>query len=119
MKKNNREIRKEDFTGKLEFQNISFQYSGSSYPALRNVTFKLKPGRKIAVVGMNGSGKTTLVKLLCRMYDSDAGKILLNGVDIREYDYKSYMKLFSVVFQDFKLLAFSVGENVAGPGKIL
>lgn len=113
MKKNRRQIREEDAAGGIEFQNISFQYSGTAYPALKDVSLKLKPGQKIAVVGMNGSGKTTLVKLLCRMYDPDEGRILLNGVDIREYDYKSYMKLFSVVFQDFKLLALPVGENVA------
>lgn len=113
IKKNSRQIREEDAAGEIEFQNISFQYSGTAYPALKDVSLKLKPGQKIAVVGLNGSGKTTLVKLLCRMYDPDEGRILLNGVDIREYDYKSYMKLFSVVFQDFKLLALPVGENVA------
>lgn len=113
MKKNGRQIKKEDLAGEIEFQNVSFQYSGTAHPALENVSLKLKPGQKTAIVGMNGSGKTTLVKLLCRMYDPDEGRILLNGTDIREYDYKSYMKLFSVVFQDFKLLALPIGENVA------
>ena len=78
--------------------------------ALENVSFKFSPGRKLAVVGMNGSGKTTLVKLLCRMYDPDEGQILLNGVDIREYDYAEYMRQFSVVFQDFKLLSARWGK---------
>ena len=66
------------------------------------------------MVGRNGSGKTTFIKLLCRLYDPTEGVILLNGVDIRKYRYREYMQLFSVVFQDFKLLSFELGENVAG-----
>ena len=62
---------------------------------------------------MNGSGKTTMIKLLCRLYDPTEGYITLNGIDIQKYDYEDYLKLFSVVFQDFKLFSFSVGENVA------
>lgn len=62
---------------------------------------------------MNGSGKTTFIKLLCHLYDPTEGKILLNGIDIRKYDYEEYMKIFSVVFQDFKLFSFSLGQNVA------
>lgn len=97
----------------IEVRNVSFRYPGADHKALENVSFRFTPGRKLAVVGMNGSGKTTLVKLLCRMYDPDEGQILLNGVDIREYDLAEYMKQFSVVFQDFRLLARSLGENVA------
>ena len=63
--------------------------------------------------GRNGSGKTTFIKLLCRLYDPTEGQILLNGIDIRKYDYREYMRVFSVVFQDFHLLAFSVGQNIA------
>jgi ATP-binding cassette subfamily B protein len=70
-------------------------------------------GKRMAVVGQNGSGKTTLIKLLCRMYDPTEGEILLNGIDIRKYDYAQYMEIFSVVFQDFKLLSFGLGQNVA------
>ena len=62
---------------------------------------------------MNGSGKTTFIKLLCHLYDPTEGEILLNGIDIRKYDYEEYMKIFSVVFQDFKLFSFSLGQNVA------
>lgn len=62
---------------------------------------------------MNGSGKTTFIKLLCRLYDPTEGEILLNNVDIRKYDYKEYMSIFSVVFQDFKLFSFGLGQNVA------
>ena len=80
---------------------------------LKNVSFRLEPGKNTALVGMNGSGKTTLIKLLCRLYDPTEGRILVNGIDIRKYDYGEYMKLFSVVFQDFRLFSFSLGENVA------
>ncbi len=62
---------------------------------------------------MNGSGKTTFIKLLCRLYDPTEGNILLNGIDIRKYNYKEYMTIFSVVFQDFKLFSLTLGENVA------
>ena len=63
---------------------------------------------------MNGSGKTTFIKLLCRLYDPTEGVILLNGIDIRNYNYHEYMQLFSVVFQDFRLFSFELGQNVAG-----
>ena len=66
------------------------------------------------MVGMNGSGKTTFIKLLCRLYDPTQGEILLNGVDIRKYNYHEYMQLFSVVFQDFRLLSFELAQNVTG-----
>lgn len=99
--------------GTIEFRDVSFTYPGTGKPALSHVSFRLRPGGKTAVVGMNGSGKTTLIKLLCRLYDPSEGKILLNGTDIREYKYEEYMRQFSVVFQDFKLLALPLGENVA------
>lgn len=73
-----------------------------------------RAGQRLAVVGTNGSGKTTFIKLLCRLYDPTEGVILLNGTDIRKYDHQAYMKLFSVVFQDFRLLSFGLGQNVAG-----
>lgn len=81
--------------------------------ALRNVNLKFKVGEKLAVVGMNGSGKTTFIKLLCRLYDPTEGEILLNGVNIKKYDYNEYLSIFSVAFQDFKLFAFSLGQNIA------
>lgn len=78
--------------------------------------FRLKQGRKLAIVGANGAGKTTFIKLLCRLYDPTEGEILLNGIDIRKYDYDEYIRLFSIVFQDYKIFSFSVAENVAaGP----
>lgn len=100
----------------IEVKNVSFRYAGTAKMALENVSFRLSPGRKYAIVGMNGSGKTTLVKLLCRMHDPNEGQILLNGVDIREYDHTEYLRQFSVVFQDFCLLALPLGENVAASG---
>lgn len=113
MPKGYRQSEKSAETGEIEVKNVSFRYPGATHMALENVSFKFTSGRKLAIVGMNGSGKTTLVKLLCRMYDPDEGQILLNGVDIREYDYAEYMKQFSVVFQDFKLFSLSLAENVA------
>ncbi len=98
----------------VEFRDVSFKYPGSSVWALRHVNMKFKVGERMAVVGENGSGKTTFIKLLCRLYDPQEGAILLNGIDIRKYNYRDYMNLFSVVFQDFQLLAQPLGDNVAG-----
>lgn len=96
----------------IEFRDVSFRYPGSEEYALKNVSLKFHAGERLAVVGQNGSGKTTFIKLLCRLYDPTEGVILLNGVDIKEFDYLEYMTLFSVVFQDFKLFAFTLGQNV-------
>ncbi|MCI9454740.1 MAG: ABC transporter ATP-binding protein [Dorea sp.] len=98
----------------IEFRDVSFQYPGCSQYALRHVNLKFRIGSRLAVVGMNGSGKTTFIKLLCRLYDPCEGQILLNGIDIRKYQYDDYINLFSVVFQDFRLFALPLGENVAG-----
>lgn len=97
----------------IEFRDVSFKYPASETYALRHVNMKFKIGEKMAVVGENGSGKTTFIKLLCRLYDPTEGKILLNGIDIKNYDYDEYLSIFSVVFQDFNLFAFSLGQNVA------
>ena len=97
----------------FEFHNVSFAYPETEPLILKNFSMKIKSGERLAVVGMNGSGKSTMIKLLCRLYDPTEGRITLNGIDIREFDYAEYLKLFAIVFQDFKLLAFPVGENVA------
>lgn len=97
----------------LEFCNVSFHYPNSDKLVLKNVTKKLHVGGKLAIVGKNGSGKSTFIKLLCRLYDPTEGEILLNGIDIRKYDYDEYRSLFGVVFQDFHLFPFSVAQNVA------
>ena len=100
-------------TAVFEFHNVSFAYPETEQMILKDFSMKIESGEHLAVVGMNGSGKSTMIKLLCRLYDPTEGKITLNGIDIREFDYAEYLKLFAIVFQDFKLLAFPVGENVA------
>ena len=97
----------------IEFRNVSFSYPGQRGYALRNVSIVLKPGQKLSIVGENGAGKTTFVKLLCRIYDPTEGAILLDGIDIRDIDFEQYMSLFSTVFQDYKLYALSLKDNVA------
>ncbi len=97
----------------VEFRNVSFKYPGTETYALKNVSMKFRVGQRLAVVGKNGSGKTTFIKLLCRLYDPTEGQILLNNIDIRKYDYHQYMDIFAVVFQDFKLFPYTVGQNVA------
>lgn len=98
----------------VEFRNVSFKYPGAENWALKNVSMKFKVGKRLAIVGENGSGKTTFIKLLCRLYDPQEGQILLNGIDIRKYNYRDYMDVFSIVFQDFQLISQPLGSNVAG-----
>ncbi len=97
----------------IEFRDVSFRYPGSEAHALHHVSMKFRIGERLAVVGQNGSGKTTFIKLLCRLYDPTEGTILLNGIDIKKYDYNEYLRIFSVVFQDFQLFSFPLGQNVA------
>ena len=98
----------------IEFRNVSFTYPGTESKALDNLSFAINPGEKLAVVGVNGSGKTTMIKLLCGLYEPDQGEILVNGRDIRELDQEACRKLFGVVFQDFQLFSFGLGQNLAG-----
>lgn len=97
----------------IEFKNVSFKYPKTDFWALKNVSFKFKIGERLAIVGMNGSGKTTLIKLLSRLYEPTEGVITLNGIDIKKYDYDEYQSIFSVVFQDFHIFAFSINDNVS------
>ena len=97
----------------VEFRDVSFKYPNTDTYVLKHVNLKFKVGEKLAVVGMNGSGKTTFIKLMCRLYDPTEGEILLNGVNIKRYDYNEYMSIFSVVFQDFRLFSFPLGQNVS------
>lgn len=101
----------------IEFKNVSFKYQTSTDYVLKDINIKFKVGSKLAIVGMNGSGKTTFIKLLCRLYDPTEGEILLNGINIKKYNYLDYLMIFSVVFQDFKLLALKLGENVSSKTK--
>lgn len=105
--------KRDDVEYYVEFRDVSFKYPNTDIYALRHINIKFKIGQKLAVVGMNGSGKTTFIKLMCRLYDPTEGEILLNGVNIKKYDYDEYMSIFSIVFQDFSLFDFSLGQNVA------
>ena len=100
----------------IEFKNVSFKYPGAENYALQNVNLKIKNGEHLAVVGRNGSGKTTFIKLMCRLYDVTDGEILINGANIKEYTKDSIIKLYSVVFQDFKIFSTTLKENVCASG---
>lgn len=100
----------------VEFRNVSFRYAGAEDWAIKNLNLSLPVGERLAVVGMNGSGKTTFIKLLCRLYDPTEGEIRMNDFNIQKYDYRQYLDLFSVVFQDFHLLAVPLGNNVSSRG---
>ncbi|MDU5070387.1 ABC transporter ATP-binding protein [Finegoldia magna] len=97
----------------VEFKNVSFKYPGTDNWILKNINLKFDLGKKLAIVGQNGCGKTTFVKLLIRFYDVTEGEILLNGINIKKYRYDEYLKIFSVVFQDFNLFAYPLAQNVA------
>src|SRR5215471_6653269 len=101
----------------FEFDEVGFKYPGSDAWAVRHVTFKLRPGERVALVGENGAGKTTLTKLLARLYDPTEGCILLDGVDLREYDLASVRNSIGVIFQDFVRYDFRFDENI-GVGEI-
>ena len=96
----------------IELKNVSFKYNQAEDYILKNVNMTLDPYSKIAIVGYNGAGKTTLTKLIMRLYDPDEGEILLNGTNIKEYELSAYRKKIGVVFQDFKIFAATVKENV-------
>ena len=102
----------------LSFRNVTFRYEGQEKPALANVNLTVNIGEKIAIVGHNGAGKTTLIKLLQRLYDPSEGEILLNGENIKNYRLSSYRNLFGTVFQDYRLFATTVAENVMLRGEI-
>jgi ATP-binding cassette subfamily B protein len=97
----------------VEFREVTFSYPGSDRPILRNLNLFLKPDERIALIGENGEGKTTIVKLLTRLYDPTAGQILLDGVDLREYDLDDYASNIAVIFQDFMRYDMTAWENIA------
>lgn len=96
----------------IVFKNVSFAYPGTDKKVLDNVSITIEPGEHLSIVGLNGAGKTTFIKLLCRLYDPTEGEILLDGRNIKNYDYKDYMAQFAPVFQDFKLFGFTINENI-------
>jgi ATP-binding cassette subfamily B protein len=97
----------------FEFQDVSFSYPGQTRVVLSNVSFRLKPSERIALVGENGQGKTTIVKLMTRLYDPTGGRILLDGVDLREYDLEEVWKEIGVIFQDFMRYDMTAADNIA------
>ena len=97
----------------LRLDHVTFRYPGTKKPILQDLTLTIRPGEKVAVVGLNGAGKTTLVKLLCGFYDPDEGRVLLNGQDIRQFDRRAYYQLFSTVSQEISELDITVAQTVA------
>jgi len=96
----------------IEFRNVSFRYPSMQDYILKDINITISQGQHLSVVGLNGAGKTTFIKLLCRLYDVDEGEILLNGVNIKNYNYDDYIKELAVVFQDFKMFALSIRDNI-------
>lgn len=102
----------------IEFVNVSFCYPGASEDVLTDISCVIKPHEKLAIVGRNGAGKSTFIKLLCRLYRPSAGYIMLDGLDIWDYDCRQYYQLFAVVFQDFTIFDLPLGGNIAGQDEI-
>ncbi len=96
----------------IEFRHVWFKYPNTQEYILRDVNVKILPGECVAIVGKNGAGKTTFIKLLCKFYEVNKGEILINGKNINEYENSEYVQLLAVVFQDFKIFAFSAYENI-------
>jgi ATP-binding cassette subfamily B protein len=101
----------------IEFRNVTYSYEGKDEPALKNVSFSIARGETVAIVGHNGAGKTTLVKLVARLYDPQAGQVLIDGRDVREYDPDELRGEFGVLFQDYVSYQFSARENI-GIGRV-
>lgn len=101
------------FPKEIELQNVSYRYEGAKTDTLNNISLKIDTTQHLAIVGLNGAGKTTLVKLICGLCDPTEGAILYNGVDVREYNRRSYYKLYSAVFQQFSLMPVTIAEIVA------
>ncbi len=99
-------------THTIVFENVSFRYPGTERNVIENVNLTFRPGETVVLVGLNGAGKTTLLKLLTRLYDPTEGRILLDGVDIREFEPRDLYNIFGIIFQDFGRYACSVSENI-------
>lgn len=115
------EAKSEGTTGKLsnaekieiEFRNVSFKYPNTDRYVLKNISFKIRNGEKISLIGINGAGKTTIVKLICKFYEPTEGEVFINSISINELNQKEIAQKLSIIFQDFKLFPFSIAENVA------
>jgi ATP-binding cassette subfamily B protein len=101
------------FTQGFEFRNVAFSYPGSPRQILHNFNFHLRPGERVALIGENGQGKTTIVKLITRLYDPTEGQVLLDGVDLRDYDLDDLYRRIGVIFQDFMRYEMTARENIA------
>jgi ATP-binding cassette subfamily B protein len=96
----------------ITFENVSFTYPGRTEPALRGLSFTLRPGERVALAGPNGAGKSTLVKLLCRLYDPDGGRILVDGTDLRAFDPQDWRRRIGALFQDFNHYQLTLRDNI-------
>ena len=100
----------------LAFENVSFRYPNGERQILDNISFEIREGQKISIVGLNNAGKSTIVKLICRLFEPQSGRILFNGIDIREYNYQAYLQQLACVFQDFFLFPFTLRDNLDPEG---
>lgn len=101
----------------IRFENVTFHYPNTTTPAVQDLSFQIRPGQTLALVGANGSGKTTLIKLLTRLYEPDSGKIYFQGTEIRDWNFDALCARIGVIFQDFVHYQFTVGENI-GAGDV-
>ncbi len=101
----------------VRFEDVSFTYPGAAAPALDGVSLQIRPGESLALVGENGAGKSTLIKLLCGLYQPTRGRVLVHGLDVREWDPQALRRQIGVIFQDFNRYQFTVGENI-GAGDV-
>lgn len=101
----------------IVFDHVSFRYEGTEDEVLRDISFHIKKGERIALVGINGAGKSTIVKLMCGFYRPTSGRILINGIDIKELNIEDYFRQIAVVFQDALTLSLTIGENISGKSK--
>jgi ABC-type multidrug transport system fused ATPase/permease subunit len=105
-------VKLEDTIKSIEFRNVYFRYPKTDKDVLKGCSFNIEDSQNLSIVGRNGSGKTTIIKLLSRLYKPQSGEILVNGINIWEYEEKSYLKQLSIIFQDFKTFAYSLKENI-------
>jgi len=112
LKDDNDKKEKCDYIDKISFKDIAFMYVGASKNSIDGISFDVKNGEKIAIVGHNGAGKSTLIKLLLRLYDVKNGEILINGTNIKNYDVTSVQRKIGIIFQDFQSYAISIAENI-------